>query len=48
MYVYYEINVLNKINSSDYDINNCYCPESLYFPNECLWMVPGSVDPLKD
>ena len=45
MYVYYDI-MGGKFGVIIIDTENY--PWSQYYPSECIWMVPGTVDPMED
>jgi hypothetical protein len=45
MYVYYDI-VGNKYGSIIVATSNY--PDTQVYPSECIWMVPGTVDPMED
>lgn len=45
MYVYYDLIVGRE---ASYDVRNCSVPKTQYYPSECIWMVPGTVDPMAD
>jgi hypothetical protein len=45
MYVYYDLQG-GKVGILVID-NESY-PWTQYYPSECIWMVPGTVDPMED
>lgn len=45
MYVYYDLINGRKGN---FLILDSSVPYSQFYPSECIWMVPGTVDPMED
>ena len=45
MFVYYDL-VEGKYGKITIDIDSY--PASQCYPSECIWMVPGTVDPMED
>jgi hypothetical protein len=49
MFVYYDM--YYDIMGSKYGrivVANDSCPETQFYASECIWMVPGTVDPMED
>lgn len=47
MYVYYDLIDGKSMFISVVDTYASY-PETQFYPSECIWMVPGTVDPMED
>jgi len=45
MYVYYDL-MAGKYGSIVIDSESY--PWTQFYPSECIWMVPGTVDPMED
>ncbi len=48
MYVYYDIMGCDPKYGEIVIIDTDSYPWTQHYPSECIWMVPGTVDPMED